>query len=68
MSSKFVDTKDNKEKSIDRAMLITSGRINVGARQFLVNKFSNRSLIIIDGKKLTKSMSNMISLKEMHRL
>lgn len=68
MSSKFVDTKDNKEKSIDRAMLITSGRINVGARQFLVNKFSNRSLIIIDGKKLTKRMSNMISLKEMHRL
>jgi|GEM_PF-6925950 len=56
LNSKFVNTKDNKEKSIDRAMFINSVRINFGARQFLVKKFSsNRLSINIDGKKLTKS-------------
>jgi len=56
LNSKFIDSEDNEEKSIDRVMLITSGKIKDGARKFLHEKFENRSLVVIDGKKLAESL------------
>jgi hypothetical protein len=56
LDSKFVDPEDNEEKSPDRVMLVTSGRINDGARKYLHNRFCNRPIVIMDGKKLAEGI------------
>jgi hypothetical protein len=56
LNSKFVDPEDNEEKSPDRVMLVTSGRINDGARRYLHDRFRNRPVATIDGKKFAEGL------------
>jgi hypothetical protein len=54
LNSEFIDEGDNAKKKIDNVMLITSGKINDLARTYLHNKYPQRVLNIIDGKKLAE--------------
>ena len=52
-----------------RATLNTTARINVGARQYLVKKFRKQIAYYYKWEKsLPKVQSNIVSLKEQHRL
>jgi hypothetical protein len=54
LHSKFIDEDDNTKKKVDNIMLITSGKINDFARNYLHEKYPQRLLNIIDGKKLAE--------------
>lgn len=53
LNSDFLDTEDNEKKRIDRIYLITSGKINDGAREYFHKRIPNRTLALIDGNQLS---------------
>ena len=48
LNSEFIDEGDNVKKKIDNLMLVTSGKINDHARNYLHSKYPQRALNIID--------------------
>lgn len=55
LNTAFLDEEDNVKKMIDKVMLITTGKINDLARNYLGDKFK-RQLQIIDGTLLAKNI------------
>jgi pantothenate kinase type III len=56
LHSKFIDQEDNEEKQVDRVILVTSRNVNDAARKVFRYNFPNRTLIIIDGKRLAENI------------
>jgi hypothetical protein len=53
LNSEFLDIEDNEKKQIDKILLITSGKVNDDAREYLSKTQPNRTLGIIDGAQLS---------------